>query len=95
VNYKGLEGSAAAVPGEELDIIANPPPALESNPPKKQQPLHEVPAAVNERYPYITERLSGSQRFIAFGFVVGICLVIYKSRQASRARATLQEKTMA
>jgi hypothetical protein len=90
VKYKGLEGSAAAVPGEELDIVANPPP-LASN--SNKQTLNELPTASDATF--TTERLSGSQRLVAFGFVCAICLVLYKSRQASRARALLQEKTMA
>ena len=99
LEYKGLEGSAGAVPGEELDIVAHPPPKSTTSSSEKQ-PLHVVDEAADTPshktiYGTYTEKLSGSQRLVALAFVVAIIFVVYKSRRASQARAVLQEKTMA
>jgi len=41
------------------------------------------------------EGLSSLQKIIAFGLIVAICAVLYRSRQAARAKALFQDKIMA
>jgi hypothetical protein len=97
--YKGgLEGSAGAVPGEELDIVANPPKSSISSseqPPQRITEEKTDSSSLKTVYGTYSEKLSGSQRLVALAFVVAIIYVIYRSRKASRARAVFQEKTMA
>ena len=94
MHFKGLEGTAGAVPGEELDIVANPPPAAANSIEKQPEAVADTPKKPTVFGTY-TEKLSGSQRFVAFGLICAIAFVIYKSRKASRAREVFQEKTMA
>merc|ERR1711881_483518 len=91
---EGLEGTAGAVPGEELDIVANPPPVAANN--IEKQPA-EAADAIKKPTVYGTyvETLSGSQRFVALGLICALIYIVYRSRKASRARAVFEEKTMA
>jgi hypothetical protein len=88
-----IEGSAGSVPGEELDIVANPPaPAISI---EKMEEAMEIASKTPLTYGQYAEQLSTGQRLVAFGLFGAVVFIVWKSRQASRRRSVLQEKTMA
>jgi len=90
-----IEGSAGSVPGEELDIVANPPAVPATISIEKMEEAIETASKTPLTYGQYAEQLSTGQRLVAFGLFGAVVFIVWKSRQASRNRSVLQEKTMA
>jgi len=84
-----------AIPGDELDVTldAATPPQDPASPNSGSDPVYKAPAATEGVIS--AEGISNLQKIMAFGLIVAICAVIYRSRQASRAKALFQDKIMA
>lgn len=90
-----IEGSAGSVPGEELDIVANPPAGAAKISIEGMQQAMDAGTKTPLTYGQYAEQLSTGQRLVAFGLFGALVFVVWKSTQAARRRSLLQEKTMA